>query len=51
MVWTTKAWNITYGGKKPKMTEAKVREIYNKVPWIPDQVLTEVENAKVFTNA
>ena len=38
MVKTTKSWDITYEGKKPKLTEAKARQIYDEVFWIKAQI-------------
>ena len=38
MVKSTKSWNITYEGKKPKLTEAKARQIYDEVFWIKAQI-------------
>ena len=38
MVKTTKSWDITYEGKKPKLTEAKARQIYDEVFWIKNQI-------------
>jgi len=35
---TTKAWDITYGGEKPKLTVAKARELYEEVFWIRNQI-------------
>lgn len=38
MAKTTKSWDITYEGKKPKLTEAKARHIYDEVFWIKNQI-------------
>lgn len=38
MAKTTKSWDITYEGKKPKLTEAKARHIYDEVFWIKAQI-------------
>ena len=35
---TTKAWDITYGGEKPKLTVVKARELYEEVFWIRNQI-------------
>jgi len=41
---TTKTWDITYGGEKPKLTVTKAKELYDEVFWIKSQV--EDEGAK-----
>lgn len=48
---TTKSWNITMGGKKPKFTVAKAEEIYGVALWIPDLLAEKVEEARGFTKA
>ena len=48
---TTKAWNITFDGKKPKLTVAKAKEIYSTVLWVGDLILEKVEESKGFTKA
>lgn len=48
---TTKAWDITFDGKKPKLTVAKAKEIYSTVLWVGDLILEKVEEAKGFTKA
>ena len=35
---TTKAWDITYGGEKPKLTVAKAKDLYEEVFWIRNQI-------------
>ena len=35
---TTKAWDITYGGEKPKLTPTKARDLYEEVFWIRNQI-------------
>jgi hypothetical protein len=44
----TKDWNITLGGKKPKATTAKCKEVYDKFEWIAELVLDKVENSEAF---
>lgn len=51
MAKTTKSWNITYDGKKPKLTVAKAKEIYSIATWIPDLLAEKVEESKGFTKA
>lgn len=48
---TTKEWNITYGGEVPKLTEAKAKEVYDKVFWIKAQVEQGVEDSLGFMKA
>lgn len=51
LVKTTKEWNITYGGGKPKLTEAKAKEVYDKVFWIKAQIEGAVETSLDFMKA
>lgn len=46
---TTKGWNITFGGKKPKFTVEAAKELYQDVFWIKDQIEEAVSEAEVFT--
>ena len=48
---TTKTWDITFDGKKPNFSVAKAKEIYEKLTWIPELILTEVDKSKSFTKA
>ena len=48
---TTKDWNITAGGKKPKFTEEEAKKIYSEVFWIREQIEEAVADAEVFTQA
>ena len=45
----TKAWDITFGGEKPKLTVAKAKELYEDVFWIKDQIEEEVSHSLAFT--
>lgn len=47
----TKEWNITYNGEKPVLTEAKAREVYEKVFWIKAQVERDVDESLDFLRA
>lgn len=47
----TKEWNITYNGEKPALTEAKAREVYEKVFWIKAQVERDVDESLDFLRA
>lgn len=49
LVKVTKDWNITYDGKKPKATDAKVREIYTEVFWIRNQIEGGMQDYLDFT--
>jgi hypothetical protein len=45
----TKSWNITYDSKKPKLTEAKAKEVYDTVFWLKAQVEEAINTFEVFT--
>ena len=45
----TVAWDITYGGEKPKLTFGKAKEIYTEVFWIRAQIEEAVANSLDFT--
>jgi ornithine carbamoyltransferase len=47
----TKDWNVTFGGKQPKFSKAKAKEIYTKVFWIKPQVEEAIANYVDFTKA
>ena len=51
MAKTTVEWNITYGGEKPKLTEDKAKEVYDKVFWIKSQIEGAVESSLDFMKA
>ena len=51
LVKTTKEWNITYDGVKPKLTEAKAKEVYDKVFWIKGQIEGAVDTSLDFMKA
>lgn len=46
---TTKEWNITLGGKKPRLTVDKATEVYLKVKTLRGQVEAAKEKAQAFT--
>lgn len=48
---TTKEWNITFSGEKPKLSLAKAREVYEKVFWIKAQIEGASEEALGFMRA
>ena len=41
-------WSITLGGEKPKCTEAKVREVFEALPWVREQVDAALGDAQAF---
>lgn len=41
-------WNITLGGEKPDCTEAKVREVFEALPWVREQVDAALGDAQAF---
>jgi hypothetical protein len=45
----TKSWDITYDGKKPKLTEAKAKEVYDQIFWLKAQVEEAISKFEVFT--
>lgn len=45
----TADWNVTFGGKKPKLTVETAKEVYEKVFWIRGLIEAEVEEAMDFT--
>lgn len=47
----TAEWDITYNGKKPALTVAIAKELYNDVFWIKDQVEGSLAEALDFTKA
>lgn len=44
----TKSWNITMGGKNPKLTIAKAKEVYEKFPIVGEQVQEALETNTAF---
>lgn len=46
---TTKSWDITYGGEKPKLTPAKAKDLYEEVFWIRNQIEEVVTDTLDFT--
>lgn len=49
LVGITKAWNITFDGKKPKLTATKAKEVYTDVFWLKMQAEEAINNFEVFT--
>ena len=41
-------WNITLSGEKPECTEAKVRELFETLPWVREQVDAAIGDAQAF---
>lgn len=48
LVKCVEAWNITIGGEQPAATEAKVREVFEKLPWVREQVDAALGDAQAF---
>lgn len=46
---TVKAWDITYGGGKPALTEKLAKEVFSEVFWIREQVEEAVATTEFFT--
>ena len=49
-VGITKDWDITYDGEKPKLTDAKAREVYTEVFWIKDKIEEALQESTDFMN-
>lgn len=49
LVKTTAGWNITYKEGQPDFSEEIATEVYNKAPFIMDQLFEGVAEAEVFT--
>ena len=41
-------WNITLGGETPDCTEAQVREVFEALPWVREQVDAALGDAQAF---
>jgi hypothetical protein len=48
LVKCVEAWNVTVGGEQPDATEAKVREVFEKLPWVREQVDAALGDAQAF---
>ncbi len=48
---TTKAWDITFDGEKPKLTVAKAKSLYEEVFWLKNQLEEEVSSSLDFMKA
>jgi len=44
----TKAWDLTFGGQKPKLTVDAAKELYTEVFWIKNQLDDGVSNSMGF---
>ena len=47
----TISWDMELGGKRPKFTKAKAKDIYSKLPWLVAQLNDAVEEQEAFTQA
>jgi len=41
-------WSITLGGEKPECKESKVREVFETLPWVREQVDAALGDAQAF---
>ena len=48
LVKCVSGWNITLGGEQPDCTEAKVREVFEALPWVREQVDAALGDAQAF---
>ena len=48
LIKCVESWNITLGGEKPKCTEAKVRELFETLPWVREQVDAAMGDSQAF---
>jgi len=48
LVKCVEGWKITLGGATPKCTEAKVREVFDTLPWVREQVDAALGDAQAF---
>jgi len=46
---TTKDWNVTFDGERPKFTVAAAQKLYEDVFWVRDQIEEAIAGAEVFT--
>lgn len=53
LIKITKSWDITFGGKKPKLTESKAKEVYTSKAgfWIAEQLQEGINGFEAFTPA
>lgn len=49
LVKTTASWNITWDKEQPGFSEDLAWEIYERAPFLQEQLYAGVENAEVFT--
>ena len=48
LVKCVSGWNITLSGEQPDCTEAKVREVFEALPWVREQVDAALGDAQAF---
>lgn len=48
LIKCVESWNITLGGEQPACTEAKVREVFEMLPWVREQVDAALGDAQAF---
>lgn len=48
LVKCVSSWNVTLDGEQPDCKEAKVREVFESMPWLKEQVDAAVGDAQAF---
>jgi hypothetical protein len=48
LIKCVEGWAITLGGERPDCTEAKVREVFEALPWVREQVDAALGDAQAF---
>lgn len=48
LVKCVESWNITLGGEQPECKEAKVREVFETLPWVREQVDSALGDTQAF---
>lgn len=48
LVKCIESWNITVGGKQPDCKESKVRELFEQLPWVREQVESALGDTQAF---
>jgi len=48
LVKCVESWSITLGGEQPVCSEGKVRDLFEKLPWVREQVESAIGDAQAF---
>lgn len=48
IVGAVKSWHIVFGGEVPECTPAKVRDVFDALPWVRDAVAEGIRNRALF---